>query len=243
MLTVSTPDLHKLGGFPLFNNHKKEILRQFLDAPAPRKDCGGYTRDKYVPFPRWLGEELRKLITAKVHESTYVIICRSLKQQRITKVTAQQILTLLQEHNLTCTHPRFKEWCAFVNCESVHFEFVKSIDVTEQVEDGYDLTVPGYETFMSLDGVILSNTLQIHVPATDAAMKEMRSLTMSNLLFGDKTRSDLMVFPQHEAILGVHLATQPSGPGAKTHTFKTKEEAMEAYHRGEVGLTDIIHLG
>jgi hypothetical protein len=52
-----------------------------------------------------------------------------------------------------------------------------------------------------------------------------------------------MVFPQHEAILGVHLATQPSGPNAKTHKFKTKEEAMEAYHRGEVGLTDIIHLG
>lgn len=106
----------------------------------------------------------------------------------------------------------------------------KSIRVNPFMEKGMN---------MDYDG----DALQIHVPATDAAMKEMRSMTMSNLLFGDKTRTDLMVFPQHEAVLGVHHATQPGTGDSKDHKFKTKEEAVAAYRRGDVKITDTIQIG
>jgi DNA-directed RNA polymerase subunit beta' len=85
------------------------------------------------------------------------------------------------------------------------------------------------------------DTLQIHVPVTDKAVNEVKSLTLSNQLFGDKTKSELMVFPQHEAVLGVYTAS--AAKGGKTKKFKTKTQAMEAYRKGEVGLNDKVQIG
>lgn len=90
---------------------------------------------------------------------------------------------------------------------------------------------------MDYDG----DTVQIHVPATDGAMHDVQSMTLSNLLFGDKTKNDLMVFPQHEAILGVYTAS--AAKGGKTYKFKTKAAALAAYKRGEIQLNDTITIG
>jgi len=90
---------------------------------------------------------------------------------------------------------------------------------------------------MDYDG----DTVQIHVPASEGAMQDVRSMTLSNLLFGDKTRNDLMVFPQHEAILGIYTAS--STKGGKAVKFKTKAEALAAYKRGEIQLNDNVTIG
>jgi DNA-directed RNA polymerase subunit beta' len=90
---------------------------------------------------------------------------------------------------------------------------------------------------MDYDG----DTVQIHVPATDGAMHDVRSMTLSNLLFGDKTKNDLMVFPQHEAILGVYTAS--AAKGGKSYKFKTKAQALAAYKRGEIQLNDTVTIG
>lgn len=85
------------------------------------------------------------------------------------------------------------------------------------------------------------DTLQIHVPVTEKAVADVKSTTLSNLLFGDRTKSDLMVMPQHEAVLGVYAAS--SAKGGKTYKFKTQQEAMDAYHRGDIQLKDSVTIG
>jgi len=90
---------------------------------------------------------------------------------------------------------------------------------------------------MDYDG----DTVQVHVPVSDGAVQDVKSMTLSNQLFGDKTKSDLMVFPQHEAVLGVYTASAASG--GKTRSFKSKNEALQAYRRGEVDLNDTIRIG
>lgn len=98
---------------------------------------------------------------------------------------------------------------------------------------------PFIETGMNLD--YDGDTLQIHVPVSDKAVNEVKGTTMSNLLFGDRTQSDLMVMPQHEAVLGVYAAS--SAKGGKKHIFKTKKAAVEAYRRGDVDLHDSVEIG
>lgn len=85
------------------------------------------------------------------------------------------------------------------------------------------------------------DTLMIHAPVTDAAIKDVKSMTMSNLLFGDKTKSELMVFPQHEAIMGIHAGSKMNGTTARH--FKTEKEAIAAYNRGDIKSTDTVSIG
>ena len=104
----------------------------------------------------------------------------------------------------------------------------KTIRVNPFMEEGMN---------MDYDG----DTVQVHVPVSDGAVQDVKSMTLSNQLFGDKTKSDLMVFPQHEAILGVYTAS--AAKGGKTRSFKSKQEALGAYKRGEVAINDTVKIG
>lgn len=87
------------------------------------------------------------------------------------------------------------------------------------------------------------DTFQVHAPALPAAVQEVKQMTLSNLIFGDKTRDELMVAPAMEAVLGIHLATKaPVKPDGKVHRFKSKADAMAAYKRGELSLQDKVEI-
>jgi DNA-directed RNA polymerase beta subunit len=85
------------------------------------------------------------------------------------------------------------------------------------------------------------DTVQIHVPIEDASVKEAKGMTLSNLIFGDKSKQDLMVFPAHEALIGTYLATRNEGGPLKK--FKTKADAMAAYRRGEIDMSTRVKIG
>ncbi len=86
------------------------------------------------------------------------------------------------------------------------------------------------------------DTMQLHVPVSPKAVQEAQGLTLSKLLFSDKSRDDLMIFPQHEAIIGTYLATS-KGPKGPKRKFKTKADAMAAYKRGEITLETPVEIG
>lgn len=126
--------------------------------------------------------------------------------------------------------------------ESITWATVTDVQYTGIKETGYDLTVPGYETFMSADGVILSNTMGIHVPATAAAVDDVRERLMpSKMLFSVKDREKTMGLPKHEQILGLGMANDVST--AETRRFKTEDEAAKAIESGEVPLNANIEIG
>lgn len=112
----------------------------------------------------------------------------------------------------------------------------------------YPVPVPGktlrvnpfIERGMNLD--YDGDTLQIHTPVTSKAVDEAKQLTLSKVLFSDKNRTDLQVFPQHEAIIGVYAATANKDKG-RARRFKTKADAMAAYRKGEISLKTPITIG
>lgn len=99
---------------------------------------------------------------------------------------------------------------------------------------------PFIEKGMNLD--FDGDAMQLHVPVSQKAVEEARGLTLSKLLFTDKARGDLIIFPQHEAIIGTYLATSQAPKGA-VKKFKTKADAMAAYKRGEITLETPIEIG
>lgn len=105
----------------------------------------------------------------------------------------------------------------------------KSLRINPFMEKGMNLDYDG-------------DTMQLHVPVSHGAVKEAQGLTLSKLLFSDKHRDDLMIFPQHEAIIGTYLATA-KGPVGPKKKFKTKADAIAAYKRGEITLQTPVEIG
>lgn len=86
------------------------------------------------------------------------------------------------------------------------------------------------------------DTMMVHVPVGNAAVDDVKKMTLSNVLFGDKSRDDLLVFPQHEAVMGLAHASDQDDKN-KPKTFKNSAEAMKAYNEGKIGLGTRVKIG
>lgn len=85
------------------------------------------------------------------------------------------------------------------------------------------------------------DAMQIHAPVTQAGIEDVKKMTLSNMIFADKRPGILNIVPEMESLLGLNRATR--APSAKkTRHFGSQEEAMAAYHRGEIELNDPIEI-
>lgn len=105
----------------------------------------------------------------------------------------------------------------------------KTIRVNPFIEKGMNLDYDG-------------DTLTVHAPVTTSGVADARSMTLSNLLLSDQQRNKLMVFPQHEAIIGYTLAAKAKGNSSAVRKFASRDEALAAYRRGELKLEDNIEV-
>lgn len=85
------------------------------------------------------------------------------------------------------------------------------------------------------------DAVQLHVPVSDGAVRDAEGMTLSNLVFGDRSRDALNVFPAHEAIIGNFMATSADTGGA-VQKFKTVEDARSAYYRNEINMDTPVEI-
>lgn len=86
------------------------------------------------------------------------------------------------------------------------------------------------------------DAMQIHAPVTPAGVADVKKMTLSHLLFSDRRPGVLNVAPDMEAVIGLHRATSLE-PKGKVRHFASREEALAAYHRGEIGLETPVEVG
>lgn len=124
----------------------------------------------------------------------------------------------------------------------IRWEGIESVEQTGVEHIGYDLTVPGYDTFMNADGVILSNTMNFHVPSSDKAVAEAADKMLpSKNLFSLTDLASPRYTPMMEVTLGLAKLTAP--PSKKSpQVFVTRQEAIRAYRRGEIGANDPVSV-
>lgn len=105
----------------------------------------------------------------------------------------------------------------------------KTIRVSPFTEKGMNLDYDG-------------DTLQVHFPIGASAVDDAKQMTLSNMLLSDQQRNRLMIFPQHEAIIATTLAAKHTTPNGPVRKFKTREDVLAAYRRGELKLSDSIEV-
>lgn len=180
--------------------------------------------------------KMRQQLRAKINEAKfrgyYTLTDRNLLYKFAQSMTVDK--GLLGE-------PLFNEWVEKIVNGS--FSWAKVVDVvkTGKVESLNDLTVPGYETFVNADGVVLSNTINLHVPASDEAVKEAyEKLMPSSDPFSDRDTDKVVLLPKQEQILGNYTAA--TSPNTATYDFDTEEEALKAIKQGQIPLSANVQI-
>ena len=105
----------------------------------------------------------------------------------------------------------------------------KTLRVSPFIEKGMNLDFDG-------------DTLQVHAPVQLGAIEDAKKMTLSHLLMSDQQHNKILAFPQHEAIIGVTLATNTSPGGGPVHKFNTVEEAKAAWRSGKLKLSDTVEI-
>lgn len=237
-LTFSSVEAHRLGSLPL-RGAKKERWEAFVGGPAPATK-GSYSRNDIVPVSTQLAEHLRvhlrqhKRLTA----SQNVVLSNARDRNYLSRETAGELLSALSDTEFK--HRHLEMFKRLTENDSVWWSPVVSYEKTGVVETGYDLTVPGFETFMSADGIVLSNTMGVFAPVTKEAIQEAHKLLPSRNLI-NPTYNSVVPMPSQDAMVGAYMFTKM---GKRTpHTYKDEKEAIEAHDKKELRHDDVIRIG
>jgi DNA-directed RNA polymerase subunit beta' len=103
-----------------------------------------------------------------------------------------------------------------------------------------DITIP-YVTTKGAAADFDGDNVNVHVPVSDAAVKEVaeKLLPSKNLLHPNSF--DVHLEPAQEYLIGLYLAAQAK-KDRKPRVFLTREDAKKAYTRGEIGIQDPVQI-
>jgi hypothetical protein len=163
----------------------------------------------------------------------------------IIRANARRYVDALRTHVLNKELPdklrnEIELFCTVVEDTSTGWEKIKS--VTEvPTETVYDIAVPDTKVFALANGLVVFDTINVHVPASDEAVKEAyEKLMPSKTPFSDRVEDKVVPLQKQEQILGLYTAA--TAPATKPVVFDTEEQAIRAIRRGEVPLSADVQI-
>ena len=117
---------------------------------------------------------------------------------------------------------------------------VVKIEEVEYSDRMIDIEVEsGEHVFSIIGGVVLHNTMAVHVPVMEEAVKDAKEkLLPSRMLFSVRSRDTTLPQPKHEMTLGT--AAAQLNPSGVVHRFRDANEALAAINAGQVKLHDQV---
>jgi hypothetical protein len=217
----------------------QSMIREGLRALGSGVNAGDIKRGTAVPdanlgmdhvgLPeQMLWQMYDKLVVARLVRTGYPALDARERVNKKDPVAREALLAETKERPVLINRaPTLHRW-SIVAAHPVPVQG-KTIRVNPFIEKGMNLDYDG-------------DTLQVHVPVTQDAIEEAKHMTLSNMLLSDQTRRKLMAFPQHEAIIGFTHASKAGTPTGPAKKFKTEEEAIAAWRKGALQLTDHIEI-
>lgn len=139
-----------------------------------------------------------------------------------TAILRQTALNIFDLDLPIFTDPFWKKWKAMVLDESIEWELVTDIQPLPFITEAYDLTIPPAYTMVTESGIVVYDTMQVHVPVTEEARLEaVNKMMPSQNLFAIKDKSPHYA-PSNESVFGLYLGTSPNGKMGKKFTSETE---------------------
>jgi hypothetical protein len=242
MLAFSNRDIQQWHGRYMVHPDK---LSKLYDASEISESTPSLARHDIVPVSSALALSMRQRFGAsrsadKAHKSMYSSLYRAATDGCMTRLLAKRLIACFGR-DVVASLSDGEAWLGIVDCVDITWHAVESVERTGIRETGYDLTVPGYETFATADGIVLSNTMSFHVPVSEDAVQDAVNKMMPSRNLQSVTDFDVHYYPRQEFLHGLHLASTAKKKGVKT--FLSRASVLAAYKRGELSVGDQVNIG
>ncbi len=204
-----------------------------------------------VPFPKILFCEFSWAKAATIHKDTVITarakgyikrshakdIAEAMKNMDWEKYVEPANLKTKDKSGHTAAQAKefVSKWIKLVEDKSVGWEVVD--DVTEStLTEGWDCTVPGPYTFTLSTGTVVQDTVNIHVPVSKAAIKQVRNnmFPQRNLISARKHK--ILYAPQKAFMQGLYVATRMGDSSKGVKTFHSIQQAKQAYKNNQIDI-------
>ena len=226
MLRPSTIDIKKnLDKIQCVGERERTLLEEWKKAPL------SLDQTDIIPLTNKERKLLRaQLVSSNPKDSS---LYSSLGKKTISRESLMRRSELLEESGLETLKAR-------VENTGVLWDKVNTVNILDKREV-FDLCVPETKVFAVDNGLIIWDTMTYHVPVSTRAVREAydKMLPSKNLLSARDYTAHYL--PQEEFNLGIYLASR-DGRGPVKKVFKTRQEAILAYRRGEIDLNDNIQV-
>ena len=218
---VGTPK----GGF-----FQRKLMRRTMDVSGrgtavPDPNLG---MDEVGIPEQMLWQMLDKLIVARLVRQGYSALDARAQVDKKTKVAKDALIAETRERPVLINRaPTLHRWS--IIAAYPRLVSGKTIRVSPFIEKGMNLDFDG-------------DTLQVHAPVQPGAIADAKKMTLSSLLMSDQQRDKILAFPQHEAVIGVALASEAKGNNGPVKKFNTREDALRAWRSGQLQLSDQIEV-
>lgn len=230
----------------LVNDVKSERLQDFeITTSAKRnKYTPKLSRERLIELRKAIGSprfknragelivDEKEIPSIKKRKSLNVVVNRVEKSKTaITRGTAIDIIEVIPEF---FEDGFWLKWKELVLDENIEWELVTSIEPIPFITEAYDLTVPPNYTMVTESGIIVYDTMAVHVPITDAAKAEAKEKLMPSQNLLNPTNNSIIMDLKHEMQLGIYYMTRDRVPTGVPVDFKNIKELRKAYDLGEV---------
>jgi len=171
-------------------------------------------------------------------KSCYAIFGKAKKTGYVSRSSAINCVNFCDAEKIK-SNPDWAEWRRMVGNTKITWDQVVSVEKTSIKETGYDLTVPGHETFMNVEGIVLSNTMVVHVPVTKEGIEEAWKMLPTKHLKNPGNKA-LMLVPSMEAVMGLFMLTKKGKTRSKN--YKSMMAARKDLKEGKLKITDTVTI-
>jgi len=237
----SGPDIKRWAGRGLLNREKlSKIVTTEVNAESTVS-----ARNDLVPISRALATHVLGQINSKrgaprADKTMYANIWRGREVGYLSRLTAKRLESFVSRDSVL-KHVDGKQWLAVVDSD-VTWDQVVSVDRTGMVETGYDLTVPGKETFLSVDGLVLSNTMNFHVVSSDKAIVDAKDKMLPSRNLRSPADFATMWKPRQEFLQGLYMASTRKSGKRTLPAYDSAKDVIAAFKRGELNIEDAITM-
>lgn len=158
----------------------------------------------------------RKLIG----NSNYTVLNKCInKGDMINRANAKALIEMLDGQGFKAKG--YTEWKRLVANETIFWDKIVEIEPLGETQTMYDITVPGSFVFAIENGLVVWDTVHVHVPLSDNAKTDAYKMLPSNNLFNPAS-GQLMLGLSHEMVVGVYLLTKddPTGSAFKIKSYE-----------------------
>lgn len=152
----------------------------------------------------------------------------------LSRPTAVDIINL--DMSIFRDDPFWVKWKAMVLDESIEWEMITDINPLPFITEAYDLTIPPAYTMVTESGIIVYDTMQVHVPvAEEARLEAMNKMMPSQNLFSILDKSPHYA-PSNESVFGLYQGTAAAdkATGAKAKQYASEADVKKELNNGSL---------